>query len=83
MTSLEEKTAAVEISQRPLEGMNSTVWGMSGPHQLISSHERISLSKTQVTLRKGSLQISHTQGICVSSEPGMSDCYQLKCHMIP
>lgn len=55
MTSLEEKTAAVEISLGPLQGINSTDCGMSVPHQLISSYERISLSKTQVTLRKGSL----------------------------
>lgn len=82
MTSLEEKTAAGEISLGPLRGINSTDCGMSVPHQLISSYECISLSKTQVTLRKGSLQISATLGIGVSSEPGMSDCYQHKFHMI-
>ena len=60
MTSLEEKTAAVEISLGPLQGINSTGCGMSVPHQLIPSYERISPSKTQVTLRKGSLHISHT-----------------------
>lgn len=59
MTSLEEKTAAVEISLGPLQGINSTDCGMPAPHQLISSYEGVSLSKTQVTLRKGSLQISH------------------------
>lgn len=41
MTSLEEKTAAVEISLGPLQGINSTDCGMSVPHQLISSHECI------------------------------------------
>lgn len=60
MTSLEGKTAAMEISLGPLQGINSTDCGMSVPHQVIVSHERISLSETQVALRTGSLQISHT-----------------------
>ena len=82
MTSLEEKTAVVEISPGPLQGINSTDSGMPVPHQLISSSEHGSLSETQVTLRKGSLQISYTRGICVSSEPDRSDCYRHKCHRI-
>ena len=61
MTSLEEKTAAVEISPGPLQGINSTDCGMPVPHQLIPSSERVSLSEMQVTLRKGSWQIYHTR----------------------
>lgn len=60
MTSLEEKTAAVEISPGPLQGINSTDCGMPVPHQLIPSSERVSLSEMQVTLRKGSWQIYPT-----------------------